>query len=91
MPWKGCSTPNVWPVLGAIGERTESIGIAVGVTCPTVRIHPAILAHLNRVLLAAEADRVAALRSFEEPAWELTVVLSDAPESITGAAYLLPK
>ena len=32
----------------------------------------AILAHLNRVLLAAEADRVAALRSFEEPAWELT-------------------
>jgi serine phosphatase RsbU (regulator of sigma subunit) len=32
----------------------------------------AILAHLNRVLLAAEADRVAALRSFDEPAWELT-------------------
>jgi serine phosphatase RsbU (regulator of sigma subunit) len=32
----------------------------------------AVLAHLNRVLLAAEADRVAALRSFEEPAWELT-------------------
>jgi PAS domain S-box-containing protein len=32
----------------------------------------AILAHLNRVLLAAEADRIAALRSFEEPAWALT-------------------
>jgi PAS domain S-box-containing protein len=32
----------------------------------------AILAHLNRVLLAAEADRVAALQPFEEPAWELT-------------------
>ncbi len=32
----------------------------------------AILAHLNRVLLAAEADRVAALQAFEEPAWELT-------------------
>ena len=31
-----------------------------------------VLAHLNRVLLSAEADRVAALRSFEEPAWELT-------------------
>ncbi|MGH9265638.1 MAG: GAF domain-containing SpoIIE family protein phosphatase, partial [Acidimicrobiales bacterium] len=32
----------------------------------------AILAHLNRVLLAAEADRVAALHSFEDTAWELT-------------------
>jgi sigma-B regulation protein RsbU (phosphoserine phosphatase) len=32
----------------------------------------AILAHLNRVLLAAEADRVAALHSIEDTAWELT-------------------
>jgi PAS domain S-box-containing protein len=32
----------------------------------------AILAHLNRVLLAAEADRIAALQAFERPAWELT-------------------
>ncbi|HVL06547.1 MAG TPA: SpoIIE family protein phosphatase [Acidimicrobiales bacterium] len=32
----------------------------------------AILAHLNRVLLAAEADRIAALQAFEQPAWELT-------------------
>jgi serine phosphatase RsbU (regulator of sigma subunit) len=32
----------------------------------------AILAHLNRVLLAAEADRVAAVRSCEDPPWELT-------------------
>ena len=32
----------------------------------------AILAHLNRVLLSAEADRIAALQGFEQPAWELT-------------------
>jgi PAS domain S-box-containing protein len=32
----------------------------------------AILAHLNRVLLSAEADRVAALQSFDEVPWELT-------------------
>ena len=32
----------------------------------------AILAHLNRVLLSAEADRIAALQAFEQPAWELT-------------------
>jgi serine phosphatase RsbU (regulator of sigma subunit) len=31
-----------------------------------------ILSHLNRVLLAAEADRVAALHSSEETPWELT-------------------
>jgi PAS domain S-box-containing protein len=32
----------------------------------------AILAHLNRVLLSAEADRTAALHSHQDPAWELT-------------------
>ncbi|MDQ3898657.1 MAG: SpoIIE family protein phosphatase, partial [Actinomycetota bacterium] len=32
----------------------------------------AILAHLNRVLLAAEADRVAAVQAFDETPWELT-------------------
>ncbi len=32
----------------------------------------AILAHLNRVLLSAEADRSAALHSHQDPPWELT-------------------
>ena len=32
----------------------------------------AILHHLNRVLLAAEADRVAAVRSLDDTPWELT-------------------
>ncbi|HEV2760290.1 MAG TPA: SpoIIE family protein phosphatase [Acidimicrobiales bacterium] len=32
----------------------------------------AILDHLNRVLLAAEADRVAAVRSLDDTPWELT-------------------
>ena len=31
-------------MLGAIAARTEKLGVAVGVTCPTVRIHPVILA-----------------------------------------------
>ena len=38
-------SPFVWSVLGAISSATDSIGVAVGVTCPTVRIHPAINAH----------------------------------------------
>lgn len=37
-------SPFVWSVLGAIAARTEQIEVGVGVTCPTVRIHPAILA-----------------------------------------------
>lgn len=47
-PWLDAQghSPNVWPILGAIAERTDSIDVAVGVTCPTVRIHPAVIAHL---------------------------------------------
>ncbi len=38
-------SPFVWSVLGAISAATDTIDVAVGVTCPTVRIHPAINAH----------------------------------------------
>ena len=45
-PWIGAQghSPFVWSVLGGIAAVTEQIEVAVGVTCPTVRIHPAILA-----------------------------------------------
>ncbi|PWU49112.1 LLM class F420-dependent oxidoreductase [Micromonospora globispora] len=33
-----------WSVLGAIAAKTSSLGLATGVTCPTVRYHPAIIA-----------------------------------------------
>ena len=33
-----------WTVLGAIAARTERIGLATGVTCPSFRYHPAIVA-----------------------------------------------
>src|SRR4051794_9744521 len=35
----------VWAVLGAIAQETKSFRIGTGVTCPTMRIHPAIVAH----------------------------------------------
>jgi G6PDH family F420-dependent oxidoreductase len=38
-------SPFVWSVLGGIAERTSDLEVAVGVTCPTTRIHPVILAH----------------------------------------------
>ncbi|WP_433698953.1 TIGR03557 family F420-dependent LLM class oxidoreductase [Nocardiopsis sp. CA-288880] len=34
----------VWSMLAAIAERTETIGLATGVTCPILRVHPAIVA-----------------------------------------------
>lgn len=44
-PWIDAQghSPFVWSMLGALGERVE-IDIAVGVTCPIMRIHPAVLA-----------------------------------------------
>jgi coenzyme F420-dependent glucose-6-phosphate dehydrogenase len=35
----------VWSVLGGIAEATSTLEIGTGVTCPTIRIHPAIIAH----------------------------------------------
>lgn len=37
-------SPFVWSVLGSIAERTDHIGLITGVTCPTIRVHPAIVA-----------------------------------------------
>src|SRR3954447_6042400 len=46
-PWldEQGESPFVWSVLGAIAEATERIPIGTGVTCPTMRLHPAIVAH----------------------------------------------
>jgi coenzyme F420-dependent glucose-6-phosphate dehydrogenase len=45
-PWidQQGSSPFVWGVLGALSEATENLEVATGVTCPTMRIHPAIVA-----------------------------------------------
>jgi coenzyme F420-dependent glucose-6-phosphate dehydrogenase len=46
-PWvdEQGESPFVWGTLGAISQRTERIELITGVTCPTTRIHPAIVAH----------------------------------------------
>jgi coenzyme F420-dependent glucose-6-phosphate dehydrogenase len=38
-------SPFVWGVLGAIAEATERIQVGTAVTCPLIRVHPAIVAH----------------------------------------------
>jgi len=43
-PWLGEQrhSPFVWSVLGAIASATDEIEVAVGVTCPTIRMHPVV-------------------------------------------------
>ncbi len=45
-PWVSAQgqSPFVWAVLGGVAEATNKIEIGTGVTCPIMRIHPAILA-----------------------------------------------
>ncbi|HJP64704.1 MAG TPA: TIGR03557 family F420-dependent LLM class oxidoreductase, partial [Actinomycetota bacterium] len=38
-------SPFVWATLGGIAQRTERLKVGTGVTCPLIRIHPAIVAH----------------------------------------------
>jgi len=33
-----------WSILGAIAAKTERVGLVTGVTCPTMRYHPAVIA-----------------------------------------------
>jgi G6PDH family F420-dependent oxidoreductase len=45
-PWIDAQghSPLVWSVIGGIAQVTSALTIGTGVTCPTVRIHPAIIA-----------------------------------------------
>lgn len=36
--------PFVWSIIGGIAQVTKQLRLGTGVTCPTVRIHPAIIA-----------------------------------------------
>jgi coenzyme F420-dependent glucose-6-phosphate dehydrogenase len=45
-PWVDAQghSPFVWSVIGALGEGTK-LGVGTAVTCPLIRMHPAIVAH----------------------------------------------
>jgi coenzyme F420-dependent glucose-6-phosphate dehydrogenase len=46
-PWTDAQgqSPFVWSVIGGISQVTERLRLGTGVTCPTIRTHPAIVAH----------------------------------------------
>src|SRR4051794_40443340 len=45
-PWVNAQghSPFVWSTLGGIAQATEKIRVGTGVTCPTMRVHPAVIA-----------------------------------------------
>ena len=51
-PWLDVQghSPFAWNVLSAIAVQTSNLGLATGVTCPTVRYHPAIIAQAAATL-----------------------------------------
>lgn len=46
-PWVSAQgeAPFVWSVLGDVAEATDEIDVGIGVNCPIIRIHPAVVAH----------------------------------------------
>jgi G6PDH family F420-dependent oxidoreductase len=58
-PWTSDQghSPFVWGVIGAIAEATSELTLGTGVTCPTVRIHPAIVAQAAATAAQLLEDR----------------------------------
>jgi G6PDH family F420-dependent oxidoreductase len=58
-PWtrRQGQSPFVWGVLGAIAQVTERIPVGTAVTCPTVRMHPVIVAQAAATAAAMLPER----------------------------------
>src|SRR5215510_7798168 len=51
-PWVEAQghSPLAWPVLGAIANATQRLGLMTAVTCPSMHYHPAIIAQATATL-----------------------------------------
>jgi G6PDH family F420-dependent oxidoreductase len=58
-PWVDAQgqSPFVWSTLGGIAQATKKIRVGTGVTCPTTRIHPAIIAQAAATVAAMMPGR----------------------------------
>lgn len=58
-PWIDAqgNSPFVWSVLGGIAMQTERLQVGTGVTCPMIRIHPAIIAQAAATVAAMMPGR----------------------------------
>jgi G6PDH family F420-dependent oxidoreductase len=58
-PWVEAQghSPFVWSVLGGIAHATDRLSVGVGVTCPIIRVHPAIVAQAAATTSLLFGDR----------------------------------
>lgn len=58
-PWtsRQGQSPFVWSVLGGLAVKTEEIPVMTAVTCPTMRMHPAIVAQASATTASLLPDR----------------------------------
>ncbi len=58
-PWvdRQGQSPFIWSVLGGIANATERITFGTGVTCPTIRYNPPIIAQAAATMAAMMPDR----------------------------------
>ncbi len=58
-PWTSTQgqSPFVWAVIGAIAHATERLRLGTTVTCPLVRMHPALVAHAAATVAALMPNR----------------------------------
>ena len=67
-PWidRQGHSPFVWSVVGAIARATESLRLGTGVTCPLIRIHPAIVAQAAATIAPRSCRAVSSSASARE-------------------------
>ena len=60
-PWiaRQGESPFVWSVVGAVGAVTRRLELATAVTCPTIRLHPAVVAQAAATAAAMMPGRFA--------------------------------
>jgi coenzyme F420-dependent glucose-6-phosphate dehydrogenase len=58
-PWtdRQGHSPFVWTTIGAIAQATERLRLGTGVTCPTIRTHPALIAQAAATVAALMPGR----------------------------------
>ena len=58
-PWIGAQgeSPFAWSVLGAIAQATSTMEVGTGVTCPIMRVHPAIIAQASATIASMMPGR----------------------------------
>jgi coenzyme F420-dependent glucose-6-phosphate dehydrogenase len=58
-PWidRQGHSPFVWSVIGGIAQATQRLTLGTGVTCPTMRIHPGIIAQAAATSAAMMPER----------------------------------